>query len=77
MTDKIYDKTSPTVEDYQKLIEDLRVRLNVLNASVFLLEERLPPRDQEMENYLNKINSELEVIRRMIITTPKVVFQKN
>ncbi len=77
MTDKIYDKTPPTVEDYQKLIEDLRVRLNVLNASVFLLEERLPPRDREMENYLNKINSELEVIRRMIITTPKVIFQKN
>ncbi|HHM01618.1 MAG TPA: hypothetical protein ENJ15_01295 [Caldithrix abyssi] len=77
MSNKIQDNPLPTVEDYQKLIEDLRVRLNVLNASVFLLEERMPPRDMEMENYLNKINSELEIIRKMIITTPKVVFQKN
>ncbi len=67
----------PALEDYQKLIEELRVHLNVLNASLFLLEEELPRNTKGMDNYLEKINSELEIIRKMIGETPKVTFQKN
>ncbi len=59
-----------TFEDYKKLVEDLRVRLNVLNASVFLLEDKLMSCDMTTANYLNKINNELEVIRKLILAHP-------
>ena len=65
----LYD-SAPTPEDYQRLIENLRVRLNVLNASVFLLEEKLYLTDTRTSNYLSKINGELEAIRKLIITNP-------
>lgn len=61
---------APTTKDYQRLIENLRVRLNVLNASVFLLEEKLYLTDARTSNYLSKINGELEAIRQLIITSP-------
>ncbi|RMH61386.1 MAG: hypothetical protein D6677_11990 [Calditrichaeota bacterium] len=77
MTVKNETDNLPTVEDYQKLIEELRVHLNVLNASVFLLEEEMAPDSTQIHNYMSKINNELEVIRKMIAATPKVTFQKN
>jgi len=66
-----------TREDYQKLIENLRVRLNVLNASVFLLEEKLITVDNGTLNYLKKINTELEIIRQMILPYPFLIHNKN
>jgi hypothetical protein len=66
-----------TREDYQKLIENLRVRLNVLNASVFLLEEKLITVDKGTLNYLEKINTELEIIRQLILPYPFQIHHKN
>lgn len=66
-----------SVEDYQKLVENLRVRLNVLNASIFLLEEKLISTDLSTNNYLKKINTELETIRKMILPYPLQGFPKN
>lgn len=65
-----------TLEDYQKLVEKLRVRVNVLNASVFLLEEKLES-DITTTNYMDKINSELEQIRKMIVPYPLSEHHKN
>ena len=59
-----------SLKDYQKLVENLRVRLNVLNASVFLLEEKIAVKDSTTINYLEKINTELETIRRLILPYP-------
>jgi hypothetical protein len=59
-----------SIEDYQKLVENLRIRINVLNASIFLLEDKLDIIDLDTVNYLGKINSELENIRKMILPYP-------
>jgi len=34
------------INEHQKLIEKLRIRLNVLSASIFLLEDKLGPLDE-------------------------------
>jgi len=65
-----------TLEDYQKLVEKLRVRVNVLNASIFLLEEKLDS-DVSMTNYISRINFELEQIRKMIVPYPLSTYHKN
>jgi len=65
-----------TLEDYQKLVEKLRVRVNVLNASIFLLEEKLDC-DVAMSNYIDRINFELEQIRKMIVPYPLSAYHKN
>lgn len=60
--------TEPTsVEEYKKMIELLRVRLNVLNATIFLLEENLPNPNLASTNYIKKINTELETIRKIVL----------
>jgi hypothetical protein len=65
-----------TLEDYQRLVEKLRVRVNVLNASIFLLEERLDC-DITTMGYVDKINFELEQIRKMIVPYPMSAYYKN
>jgi len=65
-----------TLEDYQRLVEKLRVRVNVLNASIFLLEERLDC-DVTTMGYIDKINFELEQIRKMIVPYPLSAYYKN
>ena len=65
-----------TLEDYQKLVERLRVRVNVLNASIFLLEEKLDYNVSTM-GYMDKINFELEQIRKMIVPYPISAYHKN
>ncbi len=67
---KTLSSLNVTTEDYQRLIENLRIRLNVLNASVFLLEEKLYAADEGTSNYLTKINNELEAIRKLILSNP-------
>lgn len=66
-----------SVEDYQKLVENLRIRINVLNASIFLLEDKLQKSDSDTYSYINKINSELEVIRKMVISNPTSLHTRN
>ena len=59
-----------SLEDYQKLLENLRIRINVLNASVFLLEEKMSSKDLRVANYLARINKELQEIRKMMMPYP-------
>ena len=63
------------LEDYQNLLEDLRIRINLINASVFLLEEKITSKDISVNNYIAKINKELEEIRKMMLPYP-MQFQK-
>ncbi len=58
-------------EEYKKLMELLRARINVLNASVFLLEDNLADTDYKTNCYIKRINSELERIRSLIINVPE------
>lgn len=54
----------------QNLLEILRTRLNVLNTSVFLLTEKLNDSDLKTNEYLKKINREMERIRKLITEVP-------
>ena len=77
---KVDSATKPdelSIEDYQKLVENLRIRINVLNASIFLLEDKLDSIDNNTVGYLEKINSELENIRKMILPYPIKIHNKN
>ncbi len=62
---------SQDVLRYEELLELLRTRLSVLNTSVFLLEENLNIEDPKTNEYLEKINDELERIRKIIIEVPE------
>lgn len=55
----------------QNLIEILRTRMNVLNTSVFLLTEKMSDTDKKANEYIQKINSELEHIRSIIMKFPE------
>lgn len=55
------------LRNYEKILENLRIRINVLNASVFLLEEKMTTKDLSVRNYIAKINQELEEIRKLMI----------
>ncbi len=61
---------TPSVEDYKRLVERLRVRLNVLNASVFLLEEKLSYIDPHTIDYVERVNEQLELLRSLILEEP-------
>ena len=75
-TDNELNSSELTLEDYKKLVEKLRVRVNVLNASIFLLEEKLDC-DIATTSYMDKVNFELEQIRKMIIPYPLSAYHKN
>ncbi len=66
-----------SIDDYKNLVENLRVRINVLNASIFLLEDKLDSIDNNTVAYLKKINLELENIRQMILPYPMKVHNEN
>ena len=53
------------------LLEILRTRMNVLNTSVFLLTEKISGSDKKTNEYIRKINSELEHIRSIITKFPE------
>lgn len=63
-------KTEANPEE-QNLIEILRTRMNVLNTSVFLLTEKIHGTDKKTNEYIKKINSELEHIRSIITKFPE------
>ncbi len=58
-------------EEYELLLEALRTRINVLNASVFLLKNNMTTNDIKSIEYINRINLELERIRRLLNQTPE------
>lgn len=61
----------PTV-DFEQFMENLRTRLNVLNTSVFLLEDNLKTNSgNKTLQYIQKINLELQRIRNLINQTPE------
>ena len=60
-----------SAQDYKNILEDLRTRLNVLNTSIFLLEENLTDPDYKTHKYFRRINKELKRIREMIIDIPE------
>ncbi len=62
---------SQIIARYEELLELLRTRLSVLNTSIFLLEENLDVNDPKANEYLAKINKELERIRQIIIDIPE------
>ena len=63
-------KTDVNIEE-RSLIEALRTRMNVLNTSVFLLSEKIHSTDKKTNEYIRKINSELEHIRSIITKFPE------
>ena len=59
------------IKDYEMLLENLRTRLSILNTSVFLLEENLDAKNMKTNEYIDRINAELERIRELIINVPQ------
>lgn len=59
------------IKDYELLLENLRTRLSILNTSVFLLEENLEAKNMKTNEYIDRINAELERIRELIINVPQ------
>jgi len=59
------------VGEYKLLLEHLRTRLNVLNTSIFLLEDNLEAKNTKTYKYLKRINTELKRIRELIIEFPE------
>lgn len=56
--------------EYEHLLENLRTRLNVLNTSIFLLEDNLAEKSGKTDKYLKRINTELKRIRKLILNFP-------
>ncbi len=61
------------IQGYEDLLESLRTRLSILNTSVFLLEETLETDRNKRNEYINRINRELERIRDLIIYVPETL----
>ena len=60
-----------TISDYENLLENLRSRLNVLNTSMFLLEDNIGDKNNKTDKYLKQINSELKRIRELVVDFPE------
>ncbi len=63
-------------EEYEQLLEALRTRINVLNASVFLLKDSMNNNDLKSMEYISRINLELERIRRLLNQTPENIISQ-
>lgn len=60
------------LKDYNSLVEELRVRLNILSTSVFLLRDSFNGNNSPNQNrYFDKINSEMTKIKSLISCHPK------
>ena len=57
--------------EYRLLLENLRARLNVLNTSIFLLENNITQKNEKTYKYINQINKEIDRIRKLIIDVPE------
>lgn len=65
-----------SVQEYKDLLENLRSRLNVLNTSIFLLEENIPNTNFRTNKYIKQINREIKRIRDLILDYPDAEFHK-
>jgi len=67
------------LKDYNSLVEELRVRLNILSTSVFLLRDSFNGNNSPNQNrYFDKINAEMNKIKRLISNHPKEInFKQN
>lgn len=70
---KDHGKMENLIKDYESLLESLRTRLSILNTSVFLLEETLESKNMKTNEYIDRINAELERIRELIINVPQEI----
>lgn len=62
------------LEDYNSLVEELRVRLNILSTSVFLLHDSFNGNNSPNQHrYFDKINSEMDKIKNLISNHPKEI----
>ncbi len=62
------------LKDYNSLIEELRVRLNILSTSVFLLKDSIKGYNSPNQTrYFDKINDEMNKIKILISSNPKEV----
>ncbi len=61
------------INEYNLFIEELRIRLNILGTSIFLLSESTNSDDPKQNKYLNKINSEMAKIRTLISSHSKEI----
>jgi len=62
------------LKDYNSLIEELRVRLNILSTSVFLLKDSFKGNNSPNQiRYFDKINDEMDKIKALISSHPKEV----
>ncbi len=66
-----------SVQEYKELLENLRSRLNVLNTSIFLLEENIPNSNFRTNKYIKQINREIKRIREMILEHPEAELKKD
>lgn len=71
MTEHVNFNVAPET-DIEKLMEALRTRINILNTSIFLLEDNLNNADLKTHEYIKKINMELERIRQLITHVPQL-----
>ena len=62
------------LKDYNSLVEELRVRLNILSTSIFLLRDSFHGDNSPNQNrYFDKINSEMNKIKNLISNNPKEI----
>ena len=62
------------LKDYNLLVEELRVRLNILSTSVFLLKDSFKGYDSPNQTrYFDKINDEMSKIKTLISSHPKEI----
>ena len=62
------------LRDYNSLVEELRVRLNILSTSVFLLKDSFKGNNSPNQNrYFAKINDEMNKIKTLISNNPEEV----
>ncbi len=52
---------------YEEMLEYLRQHLNILNTTIFLLKENMNSVDVQTLSYFDRINNEIEKIRKVII----------
>jgi hypothetical protein len=62
------------LNDYNSLVEELRVRLNILSTSVFLLKDSYKGYNSPNQTrYFDKINDEMNKIKTLISSHPEEI----
>ncbi len=59
-------KESQNSNQYEEMISFLRSRLNIIGASVYLIQAKLAEDEKDVGKYFRKINEEIESIRKVL-----------